>query len=742
VVVAPRALSTPIAYPAEGRGEQEVVLELMIGANGEVTSAFAISGAQPFTDSAIAASWTWSFEPARRAGRAIAAKIRFHVRFVPPLLEPQPMPTAGLPLKERVLPSAQLPPREILVIGQREPLKLTLGHVEVHDMPGAFGDPYRAIEALPGVVPIVSGLPYFYVRGAPPGNVGYFFDGISVPYLYHFAAGPGVLQPSFVDHVDLYPGAYPARYGRFAGAIVAGEMAPPSDRVRGDYSVRLIDSSASIAAPFASERGSAMVGGRFSYTAAVLSLLVPKISLSYWDYQARVRYELGSKDSVELLSFGAGDFLSSTETSYDLATGPDGQYDGGTIPVRHENTVVDVNFHRLDLRWDHRLQAGNWRTALMLGRDRTGANEQKVQAKNNMLGLRAEYQQELNPRTTLRAGGDVLFESLAQQVEGQSPNGVVDTSSLGGSSYAENPPDFGLDRARRDLSGGAWTDLALAATPQLDVTPGLRGDLFASGGRVALALDPRISARFRLSKKLSVTHGLGLVHQAPSFVVPVPGFKPSLGGGLQSAVQESAGVSFSLPAGLDTSVTLFQNAFFNMTDLISLAQLRGTIGKSSSDFRATGHASGVELMIRRSLARNVGGFVSYTLSRSVRAKGALEGPATTDRTHVLNVALSGNLGRDWRMSGRWLFYSGIPSKVAYAQAAQSPPRTPPYWRLDFKLQKRWYIKRPDVWWGLALEVLNTTLNKEALSGNCNAFSCKYESIGPVTIPSIGAEGAF
>jgi hypothetical protein len=75
-------------------------------------------------------------------------------------------------------------------------------------------------------------------------------------------------------------------------------------------------------------------------------------------------------------------------------------------------------------------------------------------------------------------------------------------------------------------------------------------------------------------------------------------------------------------------------------------------------------------------------------------------------------------------------------------AAQAPPRTPPFWRLDFKLQKRWYIKSPDAWWGVVLEVLNTTLNKEVLSGDCIGSACTFQSIGPVTVPSIGAEGAF
>ncbi|MEO6603805.1 MAG: TonB-dependent receptor [Polyangiaceae bacterium] len=738
-IVPPRARSTPISYPARAAGEQEVVLELTIGRDGRVTKALAISGAAPFTQSALEATQAWLFEPAKRAGLALPAKIRFAVRFVPPSEIPASADPEAASLSSAAAhpgkPKVAATMQEILVVGQREPLKLTLGHAEVHDMPGAFGDPYRAIEALPGVVPIVSGLPYFYVRGAPPGNVGYFFDGIPVPYLYHFAAGPGVLQPSFVDHVDLYPGAYPARYGRFAGAIVAGEMAPPTYRFHGEASIRLIDSGATIEAPFASGRGSAMVGGRFSYTGAVLSLVEPDVSVNYWDYQARIRYELDAKNSVELLSFGAGDFLSDYESDYvSNPPGPNGEYSASA--VRQEHTLVDVNFHRLDLRWDHRIEGGNWRNALMVGRDRTGVDNGSVDVFNHMVGVRSEYKKALTKRTLVRAGGDVLFESLSQKVENQTSDNSVSNDT--------NPVDrdFGFDRARRDLTIGAWVDMVHSVTSKLDVTPGLRLDLFVSGGRVALAFDPRISARYALTKKLAVTHGLALVHQAPSFVVPVPGFKPSLKGGLQTALQYSAGISYSLPGGFESTVNLFQNAFFNLTDLISLVQLQNTTSKEEKDFRATGHAYGFELLLRRSLSRRVGGFVSYTLSRSTRSDGNLEGPATSDRTHVLNVALSGDLGRNWRLGGRWLFYSGIPTHVAYIKAAQAPPRTPPFWRLDFKLQKRWYIKAPDAWWGVALEVLNTTLNKETVSGNCNAYTCNYDAIGPVTIPSIGAEGAF
>src|SRR5205823_4511533 len=144
-------------------------------------------------------------------------------------------------------PSTEPPPKreapaQVFVRGRRPPpMTSTLTRAEVRQLPGAFGDPFRAIEILPGVTPIVSGLPFFYVRGAPPGNVGYFLDGVRVPYLFHVGLGPSVIHPAMVDRVDLYPGGYPARFGRFAGGIVSGETTAPRDDFHGEGNIRLVD---------------------------------------------------------------------------------------------------------------------------------------------------------------------------------------------------------------------------------------------------------------------------------------------------------------------------------------------------------------------------------------------------------------------------------------------------------------------------------------------------------------------
>ena len=743
----PSPLETDVDYPEGAQGEAEVVLILTVAVDGSVTKAELASGAAPFSTRALESAKRWKFLPAEREGKALAAKVRFLVRFTPPAPTssesqdkvPIPETTASTPqASPRAKPSGSEVSYEVVVVGTREPLRHQLGRAEVHDMPGAFGDPYRAIESLPGVVPIVSGLPYFYVRGAPPGNVGYFFDGVPVPYLYHFAAGPGVLHPAFVDHVDLYPAAYPARYGRFAGTIVAGEMAEPGYAFRGEASLRIIDSGAMIETPFADNRGSIMLGDRFSYTGLVLSLIVPDVTLNYWDYQARIRYQLSKKDRIEVLTFGSRDFLSQKEKEYD---------DLGSAPTERENTIVDVGFHRLDLRWDRRIEGGIWRNALLTGIDRTGADDGKVSVTNYLLGARSEVEKTLEKGLMLRAGADVLLETLRQRVDQNdrsecSPQPDRPSEVPPNCEIDNNDPTFNFNRSRRDITAGVRADLVWDAAPRVQVVPGLRLDLYNSGTITKFAADPRLSVRYELSNKLSIVHGISLVHQAPSFVVPVPGFKPSLEGGLQRALQSSAGFTYKLPSDFTASLTVFQNAFFNMTDFIGLAQLDQSGGGDLQDARSLGHAYGVEAMVRRSLARDLGGFLSYTLSRSLRTSGRAAGPATTDRTHVLNLGVSYNLGKNWRLGGRVLFYSGIPSQVAYLDAAKTPPRTPPFWRLDVKLQKRWYIVPNKSWWGLVFEVLNTTLNKEILNGDCNAYGCKYEKLGPVTVPSIGAEASF
>ncbi|MGC4086540.1 MAG: TonB family protein [Polyangiaceae bacterium] len=340
-----------VPYPADARGDALVRVIVTVNADGSVRDAQPIETEEPFASAARSAILGWRFEPATRAGRAVAAKIAIEIQFhAPEPVEAEPDRTyTG---HDRSGSSAEASQTDGGA-GARRPSR-AVAHRHAHARrsaanPGTFGNPFRAIETMPGVTPLVSGLPFFFVRGAPPGNVGYFLDGVQLPLLFHVGAGPSVVHPGLIERVDLYPGGYPARYGRFAGGIVSGETAKPSADLHGEYNVRLFDAGALLETPFAEGRGSALVAGRYSYTALLLSLLSPDITLSYWDYQARLGYGCGKRDRVSVFVFGSYDFLGQKGTDSTL-------------------TLFGTEFHRVDAHLSHALaRGGNLRMAMNVG---------------------------------------------------------------------------------------------------------------------------------------------------------------------------------------------------------------------------------------------------------------------------------------------------------------------------------------------------------------------------------------
>jgi len=614
------------------------------------------------------------------------------------------------PEEASAYPEAEAAPEalDVTVEGVKHPPSVqSLTRSEVRQLPGAFGDPFRAIEILPGVTPIVSGLPFFYVRGAPPGNVGYFLDGVRVPYLFHAAAGPSVVHPAIVERVDLYSGGYPARYGRYAGAIVAAEATEPRTDWHGEGNIRLVDTGAIVEGGFDEGRGTALAGGRFSYTALLFSLISPEITLDYRDYQARVTYDITPRDRVSLFAFGAYDFLS--ETTNEI-----------------ETVLFGSEFYRFDARYDAFFPGGGkMRAAFTWGYDQTRVADGR-NTRDILFGSRVELTRPIDDALTIRGGLDVqhdVYSSSEQQYVDPDDPQVEDFRSL-------FPP-------RNDAAAGAWLDLVWKMTPFFEVTPGVRVDGFFSNGAEAAAADPRLAVVVDVHDRVRLLHAFGMAHQAPSFIVPVPGLAvASLRGGLQRSLQASAGVEVDLPLATTASVTVFDSVFLNMSDTIGV---RPPGNDATQIPRSLGGAKGLEVYLRRSLSSRIGGFVAYTLSRSTRIIDGYEFPAAFDRTHVLHSALRADLTRCWRAGTRLSIYSGPPILAAPQGAAvpptfrpSDPERDPVFYRLDFRVEKKWRFAKTG-WISFVVEMVNATLNTETINGN---------EVGPVTIPSLGAEGGF
>jgi len=768
---------TDVPYPAGGQGDASVLLELVVEIDGTVSSLVVREGAEPFATQARTAAAAWRFAPALRGGVPVAARIRVRVEFrqdpragdpdagsQPPAIESHPLaPPAGAPVPPPLAAATETAPPEsaleVTVRGQRREIgQARLSDAEVREMPGAFGDPFRAIEALPGVTPLVSGLPYFFMRGAPPNNHGYYLDGIRVPWLFHIGIGQGVIHPGLVDHLDFFSGTAPASYGGVAGAIIAGQTRPPAAGLHGEASLRLVDTGALVESPLGGGRGSVLVAGRYGYPGPVLGAISSDVNLSYWDYQARATWRISDRGTLGILAFGGHDYLATASPSSDPTARP------------IEQMVSD--FHRVDLRYDRALDGGQVRLGITAGHDRQGAAPTYITDRS--LAARLEIDRRWTPAVRVRAGASARLDDYGFR---QNPTGPGDSVTP---SSADPPPT--------NWTTGGYADAIWRVTPRIELVPGLRFDLFGSSradapagtGRVRTtvpAFDPRLSARITIAPAVAWLGSVGVAHQYPALrvgslpaaLVSVPGF-PFGDRQLQTAVQASQGVELGLPADLILTATGFLSRWSGLTDLTAMCS-QGMSGdqpatgqppptRCPSNQPVTGQAYGLELLVRRPLSHRLSGWLSYTWSRSTReahfltpaggddlARVASEG----DRRHVLNAILACALGRRWRAGARFLFYTGTPYSELQGTLPVPPYnafREPSFFRLDVRLEKRWSLgKNGSI--GLVIEGQNLTLSTETSGFALDCMDspgvptqCKRGKIGPLTIPSVGVEAFF
>jgi hypothetical protein len=527
----PKAIETPTPLAPPGTDiAPSFIVDILVAKTGEVTSAAVISGDATLAAMVEGAVLGWRFEPALRDGVPVAAKIRVRVELrLTPTVDGGSPPPAARPAES---PGDVV---DVTVHGAR-PLAphVELLAAEIREMPGAFGDAFRAIEALPGVTPVLSGIPYFVIRGAPPGNTGFFLDGIRVPSLFHFAIGEAVIHPALVESVNLYSGAYPARFGRFAGGILSGETVPAADKFHGEANVRLLDTGALVETPFAKGRGDALVSGRVGYPGLLLSVFDPNVGLQYYDYQARASYRLQDGSEVRVFGFGSYDFLSARANP-------------GVGPLQ---PVLSIEFERINARYTRRVgDTAEVRVEATVGHDRTASGSSPpVTLNSQSYSLLGELTVHPSEKTTVTTGADLVFEPYRFDFSGNpsNPGGPFGGGALLGAI---------LPTAQNDLSASVYGDLGAKLSRRIDAELGLRGDLFTATypgqsptdpttqARAVPALDPRLTVRFKLTRTVSWISALGMAHQPSNVPLPIPALSFSqLGRGLQTAYQASEGV--------------------------------------------------------------------------------------------------------------------------------------------------------------------------------------------------------
>jgi hypothetical protein len=582
---------------------------------------------------------------------------------------------------------------ETVVRGVRrreEVSRITLRGAEIQQVPGTFGDPFRVIQTLPGVASVVSLLPYPIVRGASPSSTGFLLDGTRVPLLFHLLSGPSVIHPEFIDEIQFFPGGAPAPYGGYVGGIIDGRTArarPDAHLI--DIDLNFLQTGALVREPIEKLGATFTAAGRYGYPGLLISLATSQISLSYWDYQLRL--DGGNPmNGWTVFVFGAYDELDTRAAVVDPQAPPP--------PLKPS---LELGFHRVDLRL-HRTQGRLEETyRAVLGYDRTFSMGTDFSVWGVEPQVLAEWTQ--SERLRLDAGLLGSFRALEH-----------------GSAAAANADPFAGLTAQlgRFFTESAYLEAVWRPTPRTLVRPGVRADAYEDETANKVGVDPRLSGRYRLLDRhlpdvapgsdddaVWLKASLGIYHQPPRFVLPLPGLDlMPLKYGLLRSYQSSLGAEIPLREKIELSV----EGFFNYMDPtifdLSINQMSVVTNPNQTVVPTnvvmppmdgqdiidrltrpqTGRAYGLELLLRRRAKSGVFGWISYTLSRSERYRGVWA-PYDFDRTQLFNLVAGLPLRRNWDIGVRLQYESGRPTTTT---AGYNAARGDGYFRFDFRIDKR------------------------------------------------------
>ncbi len=660
---------------------------------------------------------------------------------------------------------------EVVVVAPRlvkQVVSTEVGAEEARRVPGTQGDVLKVVENLPGVARASAGSGQVVVWGAPPQDTRTYVGAVRIPMLYHFGGLRSVLHNDRVAAVELVPGGYGAAFGRGLGGLVRVTTREPArDRLHGSAQLDLLDASAAITAPLG-ERLSFAITARRSHVADAAKLLEDQSFQSfftlpqYHDGQARLRYQLGQNEWVEVGGLLSGDRQSRRQPSTD--------------PARRVSETRTLYFERYDIAYHKVLADGaEVDVAPWYGRDRSGrvgdfgGVPTSTETESHLAGFRAEWRGRLAKQWTARTGFD--FE-LVQSESARS--GSITSPPREGDAYV-----FGRPPADQ-VSADRWKTTIASAAPyaeadwgglddRVHLTPGVRfepylvnvnrrkphdpnaPDLGAS--LQDISIQPRLAARWALSSALTYKGAVGL-HRQP----PLPDDLSAIFG--NPALGISTGTHYVGGAELRAtrSLSMETNVFYTTSENLVARNPSSTPRAGEALIQqGEGRSVGAQLMVRKE--RGGGrffGWLAYTILRSERKDSPDDRWRLSDydQTHVLTALGSYDLGAGFEIGARARVASGYPrTPLAYVYfdarrnryeptlGVYNTDRIPLFFQIDVRVAKR--IKVSDSELELYLDVQNVTArdNPEEIA-YAPDFSRRQYILGSPLLPILGARWSF
>ncbi len=624
-----------------------------------------------------------------------------------------------------------------------QPGRSSLSGDELSRVPGAGGDPMKAIQALPGVATGDDSSSEPAVRGARPSDNAYYVDFLPVGYLFHTGGFASVFNPNLIKRFSMASAAWSPEYGNVVGAVFDVQLRNPrTDRLGGQVDFSLLGANVLFEGPLSSEM-SFFLAARRSWFDLVLkngedkdegvSYTVPVYSDSQgrllWTLNPRNRLRLDFNTASDKIDFNvqAGGKAASRDP---ILVGPSNQRQSfASLAAVWETDFSDTAANRVALGRMHKDES------FRLGAAGTAVVKTETSYLRQQFQLTGLRQHEVTLGSTLEsrllsAALDFNFPRCTEF----DPNCDIGSA----------PRLVSSQRARQNLADLYVSD-RWQFSPRWVATSGLRLSRDAYIDRNAV--EPRVGLEYSLTPDLTWSAGAGRHSQPPAAeeslaIIGNPGLKP-----IQST-QMVLGLSQRLGEGWSWRVETYAKTFDNYA--VADPQLNYRNG-------ASGRAQGLELLLKKDPApgrlSGFSGFASLSLSRSRRTVDATGANFPFDFDQPVIATVVGNYKQNdrWQYGLKWSYHTGSPytdvlgtngtypdGRARPLYGAVNAQRLPAYHRLDLRVDAQFTPRFSGY-----LELINAYARKNVSGYSYNAtFTTREEVLQLPLLPSFGLKYSF
>ena len=641
---------------------------------------------------------------------------------------------------------------ETTVYGQtekRDEKTKSLDQSQFLTLPGANGDPVKAIQNLPGINRSSFASSQIIIEGSAPNDTRYHIDNQDVPLIFHFGGLSSVVIPEAIDHVDYLSAGFGPEFGQStAGLVNLTVRDPKTDRHHGFVFVDFFNTGGIIEGPI-TDHSSFLIGLRQSYIGAVLRGVIGKDSKDFSltaapDFRDTVleyKNEITPMDSIKIVGIASGDTLGF------LLTQPANQ-----DPAIRGSFSSETDFFRVIPEWTHRFNSTLiGRYSLGMGKDWSLLNAGSFYShtQSTSTGGRAEIEDQLSDTWKSYWGVDAL--AVWSNINFQLPT----VSNSGG---VLNPLGTGSSRTVSNLyssqTGGLyWRNVIHYSTSPWTFTPGIRLSYFNLTHE--WISEPRMGSKYEMADGWTLRGATGLYNQAPLIQNLDSTFgNPALKS--QRAIHATVGVIKDFKGNSSTGWTLSNDFFYKYLYNI-VANSTAYISPSQPEYynnSGYGRVYGSEFL-GKFKTTSWEGWISYTFSRSTRGNAqSQETLFQYDQTHLLTLVGDVELGKNWKFSARVRYTTGNPYTPIAGSVFDADndvyfplrgdlysERIGPFFQADVRLDKKWIYNQWILTAYLDIENVTNRANPQQIN-----YSYNYQQTATITglplFPTLGIKAEF